>query len=150
MTVALLAIGLFAAGLGTMVFLRTTLITNIDDQLRQSVTTDVASSVMVVTVEDGVPTFEADRTATADYFVALYSPAGELVAWAGGDGAPAPVFPRTFTLEKTIGSGTAPFPLENSSGGAPYHASVDTIQFPGCATCTPSSSRSRWHPSTAW
>ncbi|KRA25939.1 histidine kinase [Microbacterium sp. Root61] len=131
MTVALLVIGLLAAGLGTMAFLRSTLVTSLDDQLRQSVTTDVASSVMTITVDNGVPSFEPDDNATTDAFVAIYAPTGELVAWAGGNGAPRPEFPAEYPLPKTYIQGTTPFELENSAGGAPYHASVDTIQFPG-------------------
>ena len=98
MTVALLVIGLLAAGLGTMAFLRSTLVTSLDDQLRQSVTTDVASSVMTITVDNGVPSFEPDDNATTDAFVAIYAPTGELVAWAGGNGAPRPEFPAEYPL----------------------------------------------------
>ncbi|HYP72984.1 MAG TPA: two-component sensor histidine kinase, partial [Microbacterium sp.] len=130
-TVALLVIGLLAAGLGTMWFLRSTLITSLDDQLRQSVTTDVASSVMTITVEDGVPEFVPNRKSTTDMFVAIYSPTGEFVESAGGNGAPEPVFPETFPLPLTVSQGTTPFELENSAGGAPYRASVDTIEFSG-------------------
>ena len=44
--VALLAIGLFAAGIGTLAFLRNTLITNLDQQLMSLAPTDVASGLI--------------------------------------------------------------------------------------------------------
>ncbi|HYP73292.1 MAG TPA: two-component sensor histidine kinase, partial [Microbacterium sp.] len=43
--VAVLAIGLAAAGIGTMVFLRTTQITALDQNLQQVVPTDIASTI---------------------------------------------------------------------------------------------------------
>lgn len=128
----LLAVGLIAAGFGTAVFLRNTLITSVDDQLVQLVRTDVTSPLFEITTSDGRPYFVKDRTAApTSYFVAVYNPDGTLEASAGGGGAPPPVYPARITVEDTVTKGTTPFPLANSSGGSPYHASVDLLEIPG-------------------
>jgi len=131
-TVALLAVGLFAAGIGTMVFLRTAQITAIDEQLRSIVSTDLTSTLMTVDVEDGVPTFRVDAAAApTPYFVAVYAPEGDLLATAGGSGGLPPEFPPSFPLQKTIIEGTAPFELASVDGSRAFHASVDVLQLPG-------------------
>ncbi len=53
-TVAVLAVGLFAAGIGTMVFLRNAQVSTLDQSLKQLVTTDVASTLFDIDVVDGV------------------------------------------------------------------------------------------------
>jgi len=131
-TVALLAVGLFAAGIGTMVFLRTAQITAIDEQLRSIVSTDLTSTLMTVEVDDGVPTFRVDDAAApTQYFVAVYAPEGDLLATAGGSGGLPPEFPESFPLQKTIIEGTAPFELASADGSRDFHASVDVLQLPG-------------------
>lgn len=136
-TVAVLAIGLFAAGIGTMVFLRNTQLAALDDYLKQLVVTDVAGSLMTVTVDDGVPTFRPDPSAPpTQYFVAVYGPGpdgdGQLLATTGGQPwAIPPAFPERFTLQDTVLTGTTPFPLAAESGSGTFHASVDFLVLPG-------------------
>jgi two-component system OmpR family sensor kinase len=122
-----LAIGLVAAGVGTMVFLRTAQIDALDQYLQQLAPTDIASTLLDVEVEDGVAEFTRGTTAPAtQYFVAVYGPDGSLLAEGGGTG-PAPDFPETFTLEETLTRGTQPFELEGADGRGRFHASVDFL-----------------------
>ncbi|WP_223169180.1 MULTISPECIES: HAMP domain-containing sensor histidine kinase [Microbacterium] len=98
----------------------------------QLVRTDVTSPLFEITVSDGKPFFVKQRgAAPTSYFVAVYNPDGTLEASAGGGGAPAPVYPETITVEDTVTTGISPFPLPNSAGGSPYHASVDLLEIPG-------------------
>lgn len=133
MTVCLLAMGLLAAGVGTMIFLRSAQITSLNDQLRAAAPTDLASQVMQVTLTDSVPTFEPNPAAPpSNFVVAVYSPQGELLAVAGGSGAgPRPQLPSTFTLEQTVTTGTEPFELDAATGTGKFHASVDVLAIPG-------------------
>ncbi len=131
-TVAVLAIGLLASGVGTMVFLRNVLIGSVDDNASQLVKTDVWSAVFQVRPEGDTVSFSPKPNIPApDYFVAVYSPEGDLLSVTGGGGAPNPVFPETFPLERTVGQGLAPFGIDNSNRGAGYRASVDLFQVNG-------------------
>lgn len=125
-TVAVLAVGLFAAGVGTMVFLRETQIAALDQYLRQLVTTDVASALFDVEVVDGVPRFADQGGPATQYFIAIYGPDGSFIASAGGDGDE-PEFPVSFSLEKTLMTGTEPFTLPSADGPGEFHASVDFL-----------------------
>ncbi|WP_343234145.1 HAMP domain-containing sensor histidine kinase [Microbacterium salsuginis] len=129
-TVVLLAVGLFAAGIGTLAFLRNTLITNLDAQLVAYARTDVTSPLFEIEVKDGVADIDRNRTAApTQYFVAVYGPDGTLLGTAGGGGQDPPAFPETFTVEQTVTKGLEPFPLESSEGGAPFHASVNLLEL---------------------
>jgi two-component system, OmpR family, sensor kinase len=129
-TVAILAIGLFAAGIGTMVFLRNTLLTGVDDSARQLVQTDVAGALFDVTIDGSNAVFTPKEDAVAtDYFVAIYEPDGKRLAISGGDGAPTPDFPETFSLAQTRIQGVDPFTLAGESGTS-YRAAVDLFQVP--------------------
>ncbi|RLK47391.1 sensor histidine kinase [Microbacterium telephonicum] len=128
MTVGVLAVGLVAAGVGTMVFLRNAQIVALDDYLSQLAPTDVASTLMTVTVVDGVPQFESDESAPAtQYFVAVYGPDGTFLAAAGGNAAVEPDFPDSFTLDKTYMRLGSTFDLHAVEGGATFHAAVDFL-----------------------
>ncbi len=123
----LLAIGLTAAGIGTMVFLRIAQVQSLDEYLRQIVPTDVAATVMDVTVDDGVASFEASPGASpTQYFVAVYGPDGTFLGSGGGSGI-APEFPSVFPLRQTLTQGTDPFELESADGTRSFHASVDFL-----------------------
>ncbi|MCT9821100.1 HAMP domain-containing histidine kinase [Microbacterium sp. W1N] len=128
MTVGVLAVGLVAAGVGTMVFLRNAQIQALDDYLMQLAPTDVASTLMTVTVTDGVPQFRADESAPAtQYLVAVYGPDGQFLGSAGGSGVSEPDFPDSFTLEKTYMRLGEPFTLPAAEGGATFHVGVDFL-----------------------
>lgn len=134
---AVLAIGLIAAGVGTMVFLRTTLLAAVDANVVQIARTDVAGSLFTQTTgADGSITF-APRTDTLapDYFVVIYDAEGSELARTGGSGDE-PDFPRSFKPEQTLIKGYEPFTVDSGDGGAPYRASVDLIQVDGRYCCT--------------
>ncbi len=130
MTVAVLAIGLFIAGLGTMIFLRTALDANLDAQVQQLAVTDAATSVFTVSVDDDTVTFTPSPAANvrfAGFFVAVYAADGTRLAITGPQTQNAPVFPASMTSEQTIGRGTAPFTIEGTAG-ADFRASVGPLQ----------------------
>ncbi|WP_246159953.1 sensor histidine kinase [Microbacterium rhizomatis] len=127
-TVALLAIGLIAAGFGTAVFLRNTLIANLNEQLAQIAATDPAKSVFSL-ASDGT-TFVVDPNAVEpDYFLAVYGPDGVLQAHTGGRDVASPVIPPAFPLELAVTSSDS-FELASAEGGAPYHAVVSVLEGP--------------------
>lgn len=131
-TVALLVVGLAAAGIGTMAFLRNTLILNLDAQLESLVVTPVASSLFDFEQEGGeVIVTVKDAAAPTDYVVALYGPEGDFRVQTGGTGETSPLLPPEWTLEQTAARGITPFSVPSLEGGAGFHASVDTFQIDG-------------------
>ncbi|WP_396667913.1 sensor histidine kinase [Microbacterium sp. R86528] len=129
-TVMLLAVGLFAAGIGTMAFLRTTLIASVDTQVAALARTDVGTPLMNFDV-DANGNFQASKKTQApatDYFVAVYEPDdGLLEATAGGRGAPPPDFPDTYPLDRAISNELRIVSLLSEDGEAEYRATV-TLQ----------------------
>jgi two-component system OmpR family sensor kinase len=133
-TVSVLAFGLIGAGVGTMIFLRNAQLAAVDQSLTQTVTTDIASNLMNVTLDDSEASFTPIAAAPTDFSVAIYSGKGEGVrlAVAGGDPSLSPPqFPATFSLDKTVLDGTAPFDLVSADGTVRYRASVDTLPIQG-------------------
>lgn len=127
----LLAVGLFAAGIGTLAFLRNTLIINLEDQLRSLAPTDVAGGLIDIGI-DGQVTFRNKSDAPdTQYFVAIYDSQGALRAQAGGDSESAPAFPESFTLEDTQRELITPFSIPSEDGGSNFKASVDYYQIDG-------------------
>ncbi len=131
-TVAVLTIGLFASGIGTMIFLRNAQIAERDQSLSQTVTTDLASSLLDVEVVDGVARFERrDASTLSPFFIAVYGADGTLLATDGPSSTVWPDFPETVALDEPLMRGTAPFELTSEEGTATFHASVDTLQIAG-------------------
>jgi len=131
-TVAVLTIGLFASGIGTMIFLRNAQVAERDQSLSQTVTTDLASSLLDVEVVDGVARFERrDASTLSPFFIAVYGADGTLLATDGPSSAVWPDFPETVALDEPLMRGTAPFELTSEAGTATFHASVDTLQIAG-------------------
>ncbi|WP_300267367.1 HAMP domain-containing sensor histidine kinase [Microbacterium sp.] len=100
-TVAVLALGLVVAGIGTVPLLRNSLISNIDAQLPSLVTSDLADRWFNMEIVDGALTLTESETAprTSDYFFAIYAADGSFLAQAGGwRDAPTPAFPETMTI----------------------------------------------------
>lgn len=125
---------MIGAGVGTMIFLRNAQLNAVDQSLTQTVTTDIASNLMNVTLNDGEATFTPIAAAPTDFAVAVYSGKGDgrLLAVAGGDSTLSPPqFPTTFSLDQTVLNGTAPFDLSSADGTVRYRASVDTLPIPG-------------------
>lgn len=131
-TVALLVVGLFAAGVGTMAFLRNTLVASQDQQLEALAPTDVAVGLIDVAVIDGEVRFtEKEDAAETQYFVALYDAKGTLRAWGGGNSESTPAWPETYTLEDAAKQGTTAFTVPSADGGAAFRASVDAYPIDG-------------------
>lgn len=132
-TVTLLVVGLVAAGIGTMAFLRNQLIVSLDDQLRQIAPTDVASKLIDIRVSGGEVTFDVKEDAPpTDYYVALYAPDGSLEIWAGGDdGERVPAFPDTITPQWAQIQGVEPFSIASQDGGSGFRASVGVFLIEG-------------------
>jgi len=128
-TVAVLAIGLLATGIGASVFLRNALIQNLDTQLEQLAVANVASGLLNIDTDTGYFTAKKDAPPT-DYFMALYQPDGDFVISAGGSG-PKPAFPERFTLQRTTIQGTAAFSLSGADTPAQFRASVAAQEFVG-------------------
>jgi two-component system OmpR family sensor kinase len=125
--------GLVAAGIGTMAFLRNALIASLDDQLQSVAPTDVASTLINISIEGGQVTFhKRNDAAPTDYYVALYAPDGSFEISAGGNPAdPQPIFPESFTLEAAATQGVTPFYLPSTEGGSGFHASVAVYPIEG-------------------
>lgn len=127
-TVAILALGLLAAGIGTAPILRTSLVNNVDAQLPALVASDLADRFFIVGPdEDGVLSFtpRPGLPRQSDYFIALYNAAGVLKAEAGGPrGAPGPQFPERYSLAKAhADSETFPLIFEGDNGVV-FHGAV--------------------------
>lgn len=126
-TVAVLALGLVMAGIGTVPILRGAMINNIDSQLPALATTGQAERFFDVSTNgDGQLVFQpaADAPRSTDFVVAFYRADGTLLAEAGGQSAERrPDFPETFTLLQAKAKEDQVIPL-NGPGGLEFHASV--------------------------
>ncbi|WP_375386674.1 sensor histidine kinase [uncultured Microbacterium sp.] len=96
--------------------------------------TDPAKSVFTVETDGTYAAFNAnEQVTTTDYFVAVYSPDGQVIEQTESKG-PTPVIPREITLDQTVTKGLIPTELESSAGGAPYHAVISLLEIPGATT----------------
>ncbi len=129
----LLAVGLIAAGFGTAVFLRNTLIANVDTQIDALARTDVAAPLLEFSVADGaLQTTPVDSAPLTDYFVAIYGPiAGELLGTAGGRGESEPVLPESFSLDIAQSKELEPFTLLSEDGEDEFRATIAVQELPG-------------------
>ena len=140
MTVGVLAVGLLAAGIGSMQVLRTMLHGNVDSSVLQLTGTDVYETLYDV-VEDDASGAVSLQTKTpeprTDYVVAIYDTDGTLQAIAGGDqdAADEPVVPTSLTVEDAFLSQGHPFTI-TAPGGSGYRAAVSTIQVDGSSSST--------------
>lgn len=126
MTVALLVIGLAAAGIGTTAVLRNILVQNLETSLTETVTTDVARDYIEVTTNYDEVTFERKPiVARSDTWVAIYAPDGTLEITAGGDGSKhQPIFPQTIPLTDTYGERTGTRVLDSADRGSTFRAAT--------------------------
>ncbi|MDP3949941.1 HAMP domain-containing sensor histidine kinase [Microbacterium sp.] len=133
-TVAVLALGLVVAGIGTVPLLRNSLITNIDAQLPSLVTSDLASRWFDVELIDGALALSPSENAprSSDYFFAIYAADGARLAEAGGTAdSERPVFPETMTIAQAHAQEEeTAIPLQGEDGGA-FHGSVVVSDGPG-------------------
>ena len=131
-TVAVLAIGLVAVGLGTGLLLRNAQIAALDQSLQQMVTTDVTSLLMDATTSDDQLTLTPNgQTTPTQFLVAVYAADGTLVGSASSIEGEQPEIPAEYPLEKTVTLGIEPFALTSSDGARTFHASVDVLPISG-------------------
>lgn len=132
-TVALLAIGLFTAGIGTMVFLRTTLVNNLDEQLAQQAAGSIANSIFTTTpVEGGIVFSQVENAPQIGSMVVVYGPDGDREAFYNGTASQTlPELPATFTLEQTYVQIDRRIELEDPNTGQHFLARVGVLQPQG-------------------
>ncbi|MDT0158548.1 HAMP domain-containing sensor histidine kinase [Microbacterium sp. ARD32] len=127
-TVAVLALGLVIAGIGTVPILRGAMINNINQQLPSLATTGQAERFFDVSVADGELAFEPreDAPTRADFVVAFYTTAGDPIAQAGGQSVEdRPRFPATLSLQSAQAMGDATLALTTATGQS-YTAAAST------------------------
>lgn len=129
----LLAIGLFTAGIGTMVFLRTTLVNNLDEQLAQQAAGNIADSVFTMTPIDGQIVFsQIDNAPQIGSMVVVYGPDGERKAFYNGTASKTlPELPATFTVEQTYSQIDRRIELHDGDSGQHFLARVGVLQVTG-------------------
>ncbi len=130
-TVGVLVIGLLATGLGTMVFLRTTLLANLETTLTPLTQGNVATNALLETqvTETGIIFTPRQNVAPTDYQVAIYDATGARVLTAGGAANESEaVFPETFPLDYAYTHQLEAFDLEGSPSGS-YRAMAVVTQF---------------------
>src|SRR5690606_4804727 len=132
-TVAVLALGLVVAGIGTVPLLRNSLISNIDAQLPSLATSDLAERWFDMDLVDGALSLtESEQPPRAsEYFFAIYAADGTFLAQAGGSrGASVPNFPETMTIAQAHALEGRFLPLQSEAGGD-FHGSVVVTDGPG-------------------
>ncbi|WP_217181945.1 cell wall metabolism sensor histidine kinase WalK [Streptomyces sp. AC495_CC817] len=129
-TVAVLALGLLVAGLGTAPFLRNALIGNIEAQLPALVSTDLTGRYFDVDTSSGTAVYTPKDT-PRDFFFAIYDTDGVLRATAGGGGgAPAPLFPSSYTLAEAKANEDTVLTLAGTKDST-FRAAVASLQGEG-------------------
>lgn len=116
-----------------MVFLRTTLINNLDEQLAQQAAGSIANSIFTTTPVDGRVTFsQVDNAPQIGSMVVVYGPDGQREAFYNGTSTTAlPDIPPTFTVEQTYGQIDRRIELESPESGQHFLARVGVLQVPG-------------------
>jgi two-component system OmpR family sensor kinase len=133
-TVGLLAIGLVAAGFGTMAVLRTTLINSVDEQLRLLAASDIAATVFNIESSGGkVEIQQRENVTPTGSIIVLYRGVdGQLEALYDGTAAHIlPNLPQEFQLQDTAQKIGQPLEYYDRETGASFRASVDNFQPPG-------------------
>jgi two-component system OmpR family sensor kinase len=129
-TVAVLALGLLVAGIGTVPVLRSALVQNIDAQLPALVSSDLVERYFDTAVVDGTTTYTAKDERPRDFAFAVYDAEGTLQASTGGSNDEAPIFPETYSLQKAQSEADTVFDLAGQ-GKTEYRAAVATQSSAG-------------------
>lgn len=128
-TVGLITIALVGAGIGTLLFVRTSLIAGQDEQLVTRAGADNGAGMYALETDDsGTITSVTLTDKASSYAVAIYDADGTLVAEAASDEAPA--WPATFPYATTIQRGSSPFDLTDAAGKT-FRASAGPLEMPG-------------------
>lgn len=129
-TVAVLALGLLVAGIGTVPILRSALIANIDAQLPALVASDLADRYFETTDVDGDTIYTPSDQRPRDFAFAIYDADGVLQASTGDSPDEGPVFPETYSVQQAQLQADSVFDLPGTDG-AVYRASVATVTGDG-------------------
>ncbi|MFS0910179.1 sensor histidine kinase [Microbacterium sp. 179-I 3D2 NHS] len=124
-TVAVLALGLLVAGMGTVPILRSALVGNIDAQLPALVSGDLLNRYFEKPEGDTV--YRPGEQQPRDFAFAVYDVDGVLLAATGGTADDGPVFPETYSLQQAQFEAEARFDLPGEDGSV-YRAAVATVQ----------------------
>lgn len=127
-TVGLLTLGLFFAGMGTMAFLRTTLLQTLNASIVQAAGSDIAGRVFTTETDNGTVIFAPrDDVAPTGSIVAVYGPDGALAQiYDGTTSGVLPRFYESWSLQDTyLKIGETLTDLQDPVTGAAFHASVD-------------------------
>lgn len=128
-TVFVLALGLFLAGLGTVPWFRQSLENNLDQQLTDLASGAVATRFFDIAIgpDTIVTTSPSTRTTPprrSDFYVAVYDPTEGLINTAGGDGTfGEPVWPPRISTGEAFARGSSIFELRDADGNL-FHAIV--------------------------
>ena len=131
-TVALLALGLLIAGIGTVPLLRSALVANIDGQLPAVVSSDLVNRYLDVTTVDGATVYTPKDEQPRDFFFAIYNAEGALLATAGSTTSTAPLFDQEFSLQRAQANEDKVFDIFGADGRV-FRAAVATVTADGGA-----------------
>lgn len=129
-TVAVLALGLLVAGIGTVPILRNALVTNIDAQLPALVSSDLVERYFDATTVDGETFYTPRDEQPRDFSFAIYDAEGVLRATAPGMSGRAPLFPPEYTLSDAKLHEDEVLQLDGKDGTT-FHAAVAIVQPEG-------------------
>lgn len=129
-TVAVLALGLLIAGIGTVPILRNALIVNIDAQLPSLVSSDLTDRYFETTEVDGSTIYTPKDQQPRDFAFAIYDSDGVLQASTGTSAGDGPIFPQTYPLQKAQADVDTPFDLRGADRSI-YRAAVATVTGEG-------------------
>ncbi|UPL13296.1 MULTISPECIES: sensor histidine kinase [Microbacterium] len=129
-TVAILALGLLVAGVGTVPVLRNALVLNIDAQLPALVSSNLADRYFVL-ADDGETL--TPRDTPRDFAVAIYNADGDLLASSGAMPLEsAPLFPSSYSPQKAAANEDEVTDLLGKDGSV-YRSAVAIIPADGGA-----------------
>ncbi|WP_187358477.1 cell wall metabolism sensor histidine kinase WalK [Microbacterium testaceum] len=116
-----------------MVFLRTTLVNNLDEQLAQQAAGSIANSIFTTASVDGQTVFsQVDNAPQIGSMVVVYGPDGQREAFYNGTASTSlPDIPQTFTLEQTYLQIDKRIELEDPTSGQHFLARVGVLQPQG-------------------
>jgi two-component system OmpR family sensor kinase len=129
-TVAVLALGLLVAGIGTVPLLRNALVENINAQLPALVTSNLVERYFDTTTVDGDTTYTPRDDRPRDFSFAVYDAEGVLRATAPSASGRAPFFPSKYTLADAQANEDTVIPLEGKDDSV-FHAAVAPVQPEG-------------------
>lgn len=130
-TVAVLALGLLIAGLGTVPILRSSLVNNIDAQLPALASSDLVNRYFDIRTVEGTTTYAPREERPREFAFALYDAKGALLATTGSAG-PAPLFPAAYSLIQARANEDQVIELEGEHGTL-FHAAVRVLPSEGGA-----------------